>query len=89
MLYGLSNINGKILYICKNNINKCVLETASDSNEKEERIGTKPWITQEIIKKMDERRKRDECEQRSKKDELQKTEEQITKSHWQDQEGVP
>jgi hypothetical protein len=45
MLYGLSNIDGKILYICKNNIQKYVLDTVSDSNEKVERKGTKPWIT--------------------------------------------
>jgi len=30
----------------------------------------------------------DECKQRRKKEELQKTEERITKSHWQGQEGV-
>jgi hypothetical protein len=54
MLCGLSNINDKILYICKNNIQKSVLDTVSDSNGKVEKKGTKPWITQEIINKMDE-----------------------------------
>jgi hypothetical protein len=37
MLYRLSNVNGKILHICKNNIKECVPDTASDSNEKIER----------------------------------------------------
>jgi len=35
--------------ICRN-----VLDTMSDSNEKVERKGAKPWITQEITNKMDE-----------------------------------
>jgi hypothetical protein len=40
--------------MCKNNIQKYVLDTVSDSNGKVERKETKPWITQKIINKMDE-----------------------------------
>jgi hypothetical protein len=39
-----------------NNIKKCVLNTMSDLVEKVERRARKPWITQEMISKMDERR---------------------------------
>jgi uncharacterized membrane-anchored protein len=41
----------------KNNIKKCVLDTMSDLVGKVERRARKPWITQEMISKMDERRK--------------------------------
>jgi hypothetical protein len=40
-----------------NNITKCVLDTMSDLVGKVERRVRKPWITQEMISKMDERRK--------------------------------
>jgi hypothetical protein len=40
-----------------NNIKKCVLDTMSDLVGKVERRAGKPWITQEMISKMDERRK--------------------------------
>jgi hypothetical protein len=40
-----------------NNINKCVLDTMSDLVGKVKRRARKPWITQEMISKMDERRK--------------------------------
>jgi hypothetical protein len=39
-----------------NNIKKCVLDTISDLVGKYERRARKPWITQEMISKMDERR---------------------------------
>jgi hypothetical protein len=39
------------------NIKKCVLDTMSDLVGKVERRARKPWITQEMISKMDERRK--------------------------------
>jgi type I site-specific restriction endonuclease len=40
-----------------NNIKKCVLDTVSDLVGKVERRARKPWITQEMISKIDERRK--------------------------------
>jgi hypothetical protein len=40
-----------------NNIKKCVLDTMSGMGGKVERRARKPWITQEMISKMDERRK--------------------------------
>jgi hypothetical protein len=38
----------------KNNIKKCVLDTMSDLVGIVERRARKPWITQEMISKMDE-----------------------------------
>jgi hypothetical protein len=46
------NVNGQW-----NNIKKCLLDTMSDCVGKVETRGRKPWITQETISKMDERRK--------------------------------
>jgi type I site-specific restriction endonuclease len=40
-----------------NNIKKCMLDTMSDLVGKVERRARKPWITQEMVSKMDERRK--------------------------------
>jgi hypothetical protein len=40
-----------------NNIKKCMLDTMSDLVGKVERRVRKPWITQEMISKMDEQRK--------------------------------
>jgi hypothetical protein len=40
-----------------NNIKECVLDTISDLAGKVEKRARKPWITQEMISKMDERRK--------------------------------
>jgi len=40
-----------------NNIKECVLDTLSDLVGKVEKRARKPWITQEMISKMDERRK--------------------------------
>jgi hypothetical protein len=40
-----------------NNIKKCLLDTMSDCVGKVEKRARKPWITQEKISKMDERRK--------------------------------
>ena len=40
-----------------NNIVECVLDTISDLVGKAEKRARKPWITQEMISKMDERRK--------------------------------
>ena len=40
-----------------NNIKECVLDTLSDVVGKAEKRARKPWITQEMISKMDERRK--------------------------------
>ena len=40
-----------------NNIKECVLDTLSDLVGKVEKRASKLWITQEIISKMDERRK--------------------------------
>jgi hypothetical protein len=40
-----------------NNIKKCLLDTMSDCVGKLEKGARKPWITQEMISKMDERRK--------------------------------
>jgi hypothetical protein len=40
-----------------NNIKKCVLDTMSDLVGKAERRARKPWIAQEMISTMDERRK--------------------------------
>ena len=40
-----------------NNIKECVLDTISDLVGKVEKRARKPWITQEIISKMDKRRK--------------------------------
>jgi hypothetical protein len=54
-----------------NNIKKCVLDTKSDLVGKVERRVRKPWITQEMISKMDERRKWKNVNN----EELQKTEE--------------
>ena len=39
------------------NIKECVLDTISDLVSKVEKRARKPWITQEMISKMDERRK--------------------------------
>jgi hypothetical protein len=39
-----------------NNIKKCILDPVGDSVGKVERRARNPWITQEIISKMDERR---------------------------------
>jgi hypothetical protein len=41
----------------RNNINKCLLDTMTDCMGKVEKRARKPWITQEMISKMDERRK--------------------------------
>jgi hypothetical protein len=41
----------------RNNIKKCLLDTMSDCVGKVEKRERKPWITQEMISKMDERRK--------------------------------
>ena len=38
------------------NIKECVLDTISDLVGKVEKRARKPWITQEMISKMDERR---------------------------------
>ena len=40
------------------NIKECVLDTISDLVGKVEKRARKPWITQDMISKMDERRKR-------------------------------
>jgi len=40
-----------------NNIKECVLDTFSDLVGKVEKRARNPWITQEMISKMDERRK--------------------------------
>jgi len=40
-----------------NNIKKCDLDTLSDLVGKVEKRARKPWITQEMISKMDKRRK--------------------------------
>ena len=40
-----------------NNIKECVLDTLSDLVGKVEKRARNPWITQEMISKMDERRK--------------------------------
>jgi hypothetical protein len=40
-----------------NNIKKCVLDTMSNLVGKVKRRARKPWITQEMISKMDERKK--------------------------------
>ena len=40
-----------------NNIQECVPDTISDLVGKVEKRARKPWITQEMISKMDERRK--------------------------------
>jgi hypothetical protein len=40
-----------------NNIKECVLDTISDLAGKVQKRARKPWITQEMISKMDERRK--------------------------------
>ena len=40
------------------NIKECVLDTVSDLVDKVEKRAIKPWITQEMISKLDERRKR-------------------------------
>jgi hypothetical protein len=40
-----------------NNIEKCLLDTMSDCVGKFEKRARKPWITQEMISKMDEGRK--------------------------------
>ena len=40
-----------------NNIKECVLDTLSDLVGKVENRVRKPWMTQEMISKMDERRK--------------------------------
>jgi len=39
------------------NIKECVLDTISDLVGKVEKRARKPWITQKMISKMDERRK--------------------------------
>jgi len=45
-----------------NNIKECVLDTVSDLVGKVEKRARKPWITQEMISKMDERRKLKKCQ---------------------------
>jgi len=40
-----------------NNIKECVLDTLSDLGGEVEKRARKPWITQEMISKMDERRR--------------------------------
>jgi len=40
-----------------NNIKECVLDTFSDLGGKVEKRARKPWITQEMISKMDKRRR--------------------------------
>jgi hypothetical protein len=40
-----------------NNIKECVLDTISDLVRKVEKRARKPWTTQKIISKLDERRK--------------------------------
>ena len=41
----------------RNNIKECVLDTLSDLVGKVEKRARKPWITQEMMSKLDERRK--------------------------------
>jgi hypothetical protein len=60
----------------------------SDLVEKVKRRARKPWITQEMISKMDEQRKLKNVNNKGRKDELQKREERIEKSHRQGQEGI-
>jgi hypothetical protein len=69
-----------------NNIKKCVLDAMSDLVGKVERKARKPWITQEMISKMDERRKlKNVNNEEDRKEKLQKTEKRIEKSDGQRQ----
>jgi hypothetical protein len=61
-----------------NNIRKYMLDTMSDLSGKVQRIARKPWLTQAVISTMDDSTMK-------KVEELQKTEEQIEKSHRQGQ----
>jgi hypothetical protein len=72
-----------------NNIKKCMLDAMSDLVGKVEKKARKPWITQEMISKMDERRKwKNVNNEEGRKEKLQKTEERIEKSDGQHQEGI-
>ena len=60
-----------------------MLDTISDLVGKVEKRARKPWITQEMISKMDERRK-----WKRRQEELQETEVRIEKSHRKGQKGI-
>jgi len=53
----MSHICIYIFEVKWNNIKGCVLDTLSDLVGKVEKRARKPWITQEMLIKMDERRK--------------------------------
>jgi hypothetical protein len=53
-----------------------------------DRKARKSWLTQEMINKMDERRKWKNVNNEGRKEELQKSEEQTENSHRQGQEGI-
>ena len=55
--FGLFECEGMSAEVQWNNIKECVINTISDLAGKVERRARKPWITQEMISKMDERRK--------------------------------
>ena len=68
-----------------NNMKKCVLDTISDLVRRVKRRARQPWITQEIISKMDEWSAR---MSKTKKEELQRAEEWLEKSQKTGQEGI-
>jgi len=53
---GASGCDSGNVEMQRNNIKECVLDTTSDLVGKVEKRARKPWITQEMISKMDERR---------------------------------
>ena len=55
--FGLTECQRENAEVQWNNIKKCVLHTISDLVGKVEKRARKPWITQEMISKMDEQRK--------------------------------
>ena len=55
--FGLFECEGMNAEVQWKNIKKCVLNTISDFVGKVQRRARKPWITQEMIIEMDERRK--------------------------------
>jgi len=66
------------------NIKECVLDTISDLVGKVEKRARNPLITQEMICKMDERRK---WKNINTEEDRRKTEERIEKSHRKGQKG--
>jgi len=72
--------------VCWNNIKKCVLHTVIDLDGKIDRKARRPWITHEMINKMDERRKLKNVNNTKGRITCRRLNKRIEKRHRQNQE---